>query len=73
MIHAQANKKVLLLKPQLADDGDFAGNTYVDTSGWKYAEFIWIVGDVDVVSGDAIGSTAEGTAPYIEQCGPGPL
>jgi hypothetical protein len=67
MINAQANKKVLLLKPQLKDDGDFAGNTYVDTSGWGYAEFIFLVGDTDVAAGDAIGSTAEGTAPYIEQ------
>jgi hypothetical protein len=68
MIHAQATKKVLLLKPQLADDGNFSGNTYVDTSGWGYAEFLFLVGDTDVAAGDAIGSTAEGTAPLIEQC-----
>jgi hypothetical protein len=67
MIDAQATKKVLLLRPQLKDDGNFANNTYVDTQGWGYAEFLFLVGDTDVAAGDAIGSTAEGTAPYIEQ------
>ncbi len=65
MIHAQNTKKVMLVPPQLKDDGDFANNTYVDTSGWGYAEFLLQVGDSDVAAGDAIGSTAEGTAPFI--------
>ncbi len=57
-------KYALLLPPQLKDDGDFAGNTYVDVAGWGCAEFIFLVGTVDI----AIGSTAEGTAPKIEEC-----
>lgn len=68
LTEAQNTKKVLLLPPQLKDDGDFAGNTYVDTKGWGYAEFILAVGTTDVAAGAAIGSTAEGTAPLIEEC-----
>ena len=68
LTEAQNTKKVLLLPPQLKDNGDFAGNTYVDTKGWGYAEFLVAVGTTDVAAGDAIGSTAEGTAPYVEQC-----
>jgi hypothetical protein len=68
MKEAQNSKKALLLPPQLKDNGDFANNTYVDTAGWGYAEFLLAVGDTDVAAGDAIGSTAEGTAPYIEEC-----
>ena len=64
MIEAQNTKKVLLLPPQLKDNGDFAGNTYVDTLGYGYAEFLFITGTIDA----AIGSTAEGTAPLIEEC-----
>jgi len=65
---AQNTKKVLLLPPQLKDNGDFANNTYVDTKGWGYVEFLILMGDTDVASGDAVGSTAEDTAPYIEEC-----
>ena len=61
---AQNTKKVLLLPPQLKDDGDFAGNTYADTKGWGYAEFLIATGTIDA----AMGSTAEGTAPIIEEC-----
>lgn len=68
IVDAQNTKKVLLLPPQLKDNGDFAGNTYVDTKGWGYAEFLFAVGTTDVAAGDAIGSTAEGTAPLIEEC-----
>ncbi len=64
----QQTKTVLLLKPQLADDGDFASNAYLDTAGWGNVRFLLIAGDTDVASGDAIGSTAEGTAPLIEEC-----
>lgn len=64
MNEAQKTKKVLLLPPQLIDNDDFASNTYVDTMGWGYAEFLLIPGVVDA----AIGSTAEGTAPLIEEC-----
>ncbi len=68
LVEAQNTKKVLLLPPQLKDDGDFAGNTYVDTMGWGYAEFILAVGTTDVAAADAIGSTAEATPPVIEEC-----
>ncbi len=64
----QQTKTVLLLRPQLKDNGDFANNTYLDTAGWGHVRFLLAVGDTDVASGDAIGSTAEGTAPLVEQC-----
>jgi len=64
----QQTKTVIMLRPQLTDDGDFANNTYVDTLGWGHLRVLFIVGDTDVASGDAIGSTAEGTAPKIEEC-----
>lgn len=68
MIAIQESKAVILTPPQLKDDGDFAGNTYLDTSGWKHLRVLFIVGTTDVASGDAIGSTAEGTAPLVEEC-----
>lgn len=68
LVEAQNTKKVLLLPPQLKNNGDFAGNTYVDTMGWGYAEFLMAAGTTDVAAGDAIGSTAEATAPFIEEC-----
>ncbi len=57
-------KTVLLLPPQLKDDGDFASNTYVDTRGWGHVRFLLITGVMDI----AVGSTAEGTAVKIEEC-----
>lgn len=54
--------------PQLKDDGDFAGNTYYDTQGLAAILFLLMVGTTDVAAGDAIGSTAEGTAPLVEEC-----
>ncbi len=68
LVEAQNTKKVLVLPPQLRDNGDFARLSYVDTKGWGYAEFVFLVGATDVASGNAIGSTAEGTAPVIEEC-----
>jgi len=68
MIPVDEQKFVILLRPQLKDDGDFDNNTYVDTAGWGHLRVLFIVGDTDVASGDAIGSTAEGTAPKIEEC-----
>jgi len=64
MIDVQKQKVVLALPPQLKDNGDFAGNAYVDTSGWGHVRFLWAVGTLDI----AIGSTAEGDAPKIEEC-----
>lgn len=57
-------KIVTLLPPQLIDNDDFAGNVYVDTAGWNHLRVCFIVGTVDA----AIGSTAEGTAPLVEEC-----
>ncbi|MHC4460922.1 MAG: hypothetical protein ACYS6W_01290 [Planctomycetota bacterium] len=68
MIPIQNTKVVIMLRPQLKDDGDFANNTYVDTRGWNHLRVLFIVGDTDVAAGDAIGSTAEGTAPKVEEC-----
>lgn len=61
-------KFTLCLPPQLKDDGDFAGNTYVDTQGLEALIFLIALGTTDVTAGDAVGSTAEGTAPKIEEC-----
>lgn len=68
MIEVQNMKMAILTPPQLKDDGDFAGNTYVDTKGWGHLRVLFIVGTTDVASGNAIGSTAEGTAPFVEEC-----
>ena len=68
MFDIKKSTTALLLPPQLKDDGDFAGNTYVDTSGFSHARFLLAVGTTDVAAGEAIGSTAEGTAPLVEEC-----
>lgn len=60
----ETQKFVLLLRPQSANDGDFSNNTYVDTSGWAHARFLLQTGDLAA----AVGSTAEGTAPLVEEC-----
>lgn len=54
----------LCLPPQLKDNGDFASNTYFDTAGLSEVLFLIITGVTDT----AIGSTAEGTAPKVEEC-----
>ena len=64
MIDVQKQKMVLALPSQLKDDGDFAGNACVDTSGFGHVRFLFAVGTLDI----AIGSTAEGNAPKIEEC-----
>ena len=64
----KALKFTLLLRPQLKNNGDFANNTYIDTQGLSAVLFLLSAGDTDVASGDAIGSTAEGTAPLVEEC-----
>lgn len=57
-----------LLRPQLKDDGDFANNSYIDKQGLSSVLFLLYAGDTDVAAGDAIGSTAEGTALFVEEC-----
>lgn len=54
----------LLTPPQLKDNGDFAGNTYADTLGLSAILFLITTGTMDI----ALGSTAETTAPLIEEC-----
>lgn len=68
MIAIQNMKTVTLTPPQIKDDGNFAGNAYVDTSGWNHLRVLFVVGTTDVAAGAAIGSTAEGTAPFVEEC-----
>lgn len=57
-------KFVNMCYPQLKDDGDLADNTYIDCAGWNHLRVLFIVGNLDA----AIGSTAEETAPKIEEC-----
>jgi hypothetical protein len=64
MIPIQNMKFVNALYPQLKDDGNLDDNNYVDVSGWGHIRFLIQVGNLDA----ALGSTAEGTAPYVEQC-----
>ena len=64
MIDIQNSKIGILLSPQLKNDGDFAGNTYVDTAGWGHLRVLLITGTVDITTG----STAEGMAPLVEEC-----
>ncbi len=64
MIQIQNMKFVNALYPQLKDDGDLADNNYVDTSVWGHVRFLLQIGNLDI----ALGSTAEGTAPFVEEC-----
>jgi hypothetical protein len=64
MIPIQATKTVIVTAPQLKNNGDAAGLTTVDTMNWGHARFLFVIGTTDA----AIGSTAEGTAPKIEEC-----
>lgn len=52
------------LAPTAVDNDDFAGNGAVDTFGLKELAFLIETGDLAA----AIGSTAEGTAPLVEEC-----
>jgi hypothetical protein len=53
-----------LLPPETKDNGNFVGNSYFDTLGLATALVLFNVGAGDI----AIGSTAEGTPPYLEEC-----
>jgi len=66
MIEVQSSLTKILLPPQLKDNGDFAGNTYIDTAGFEggLLRIMLLPGTIDA----AIGSTAEGTAPLVEEC-----
>lgn len=64
MIEALNEKVVVLLPSQLKNDGDFADNGYIDTARYGHLKVEFLVGTLDA----AIGSTAEGTAPKLEEC-----
>jgi len=53
-----------LCPPQLKDDGNLTDNAYVDTVGLAAGLFVIYTGNIDA----ALGSTAEGTAPLVEEC-----
>ena len=53
-----------MMPPISANNGDFTGNTYVDTAGWEHLRVLFVAGALAA----AVGSTAEGTAPKIEEC-----
>ncbi len=66
MIEVQNTKIVILLQPETKNNGDFTNPTYVDTQGWNHLRILFITG---VITASApIGSTAEGTAPLVEEC-----
>ena len=58
------SKVVVLVPPQVKNNGAFDGNTYVDTSEANEALFLLAVGTTDV----AIGSGDDSTEPFIEEC-----
>lgn len=60
----QNEKVTMLLPPQLADNADFANNTYMDIAGAGKAHVELHVGALDA----AIGSTDESTPPVLEEC-----
>jgi len=64
MNEIQNMKFVNVCYPQLKDNGDLADVTYVDTAGWGHVRFLFVIGNLDA----ALGSTAEGTAPLVEEC-----
>lgn len=66
MIEVQNMKIGILTPPQIKNNGDFDTNTYIDTQGWNHLRILFILG---VITASApIGSTAEGTAPLVEEC-----
>jgi len=64
MIPIQNTKTLIMVPPELKDNGDYTTNNYVDTLGWDHLRVLWIVGTLDTT----IGSTAEGSAPKVEEC-----
>ena len=66
MIEIQNMKMGIMTPPQIKNNGDFDVNTYIDTQGWNHLRVLFITG---VITASApIGSTAEGTAPLVEEC-----
>jgi len=66
MIEVQNTKIGILTPPQIKNNGDFDTNTYIDTQGWNHLRVLFILGVI--TAGAPIGSTAETTAPLVEEC-----
>lgn len=66
MIDIQNMKTGILTPPQIKNNGDFDSNAYIDTQGWNHLRVLFITGVITASS--PIGSTAEGTAPLVEEC-----
>lgn len=66
MIEIQNMKIGILTPPQIKNNGNFDTNTYIDTAGWNHLRVLFITGVITASS--PIGSTAEGTAPLVEEC-----
>ena len=65
MIDIQNMKIGILTAPEIKNNGDFA-YTYIDTQGWNHLRILFITGVITASS--PIGSTAETTAPLVEEC-----
>jgi len=66
MIEVQNMKIGILTPPQIKNNGDFDTNTYIDTQGWNHLRILFITGVITAAA--PIGSTAETTAPLVEEC-----
>lgn len=62
MIEVQNTKRVVLLPPQVKNNGAFENNAYADVSGWGHIRVEFIVGATDVI----VGSTDTSHAPKLE-------
>ena len=66
MLPIQTTKVGILTPPQVKNNDDFDSNTYIDTQGFSHLRVLFITGVITASS--PIGSTAEGTAPLVEEC-----
>ena len=64
MIDVQNSKMVIMLRPQLKNNGAFANNIYVDTLNFRHLRVLFLVGDTDTT----IGSTGATSAVKLEEC-----
>ncbi len=63
MIEIEKTKNVLMMYPQLKDNGAFANNAAVDTAGFHHLRVIFAMGATDA----DVGSTAADAKPFIEE------
>ena len=64
MKQASKIKTQVLLPMQLKDNDDLDNNAYIDCAGAAEVSVLIVTGTIDA----ALGSTAETTAPYLEEC-----